>query len=181
MHTCGPHTRDYPSVTGTVFAAQDMACSGTRKATNMTTPTNPHGSTPLGVYSASDIQVGPGKVNLIDVIFAEQNFDGPQKYELKLDGCVFVYGPPGKNPPCMGVKHLDKFYSQGHWVDTAFQPNKGSALMPAEQGAMINDVLHIHWCPDQNYFLVKFGVYPFEEMLPPLKFHPTMFAPVLTP
>ena len=52
---------------------------------------------------------------------------------------------------------------------------------PHTDTRLINKLLNIHWCPDQNYFLVKFGVYPFEEMLPPLKFHPTMFAPVLTP
>ena len=76
----------------------------------------------------------------------------------------------------MGVKHLDKFYSQGHWVDTAFGPNKGSALIPTKN-SFINKLLNIHWCPDQNYFLVKLV----GHLLPPLKFHNTMFAPVLTP
>ena len=178
MHTCGPHTRDYPNVTSTVFAAQDtLACSGTRKSTNMTTPTNPHGSTPLGVYSASNIYVAPGEVKHIDVIFPEQNFDGPQKYELVLDGCVFV--GVGNPPPCIDPAHRDDSYTDGHWADN-LGINKGSALIPTKN-SFINKLLNIHWCPDQNYFLVKFGVYPFEKMLPPLKFHPTMFAPVLTP
>ena len=174
MHTCVPHTRDYPSVTGTVFAAQDMACSGTRKATNMTTADNPHGSTPLGVYTASDIQVGPGEVRHIDLIFAEQNFNGPQKYEQKLDGCVFMR-TGGNPPPCIDVPPLsrDDFYTNGHWVDMG---NKGSVLIPKEK-SFINQLLNVHWCPDQNYFLVKFV----GHLLPALKFHPTMFAPVWTP
>ena len=48
---------------------------------------------------------------------------------------------------------------------------------PHTDTRLINKLLNIHWCPDQNYFLVKLLGHP----LPPLKFHNTMFAPVWTP
>ena len=128
-----------------------MACSGTRQSNNITTANNPHGSTPLGVYTASDIHVGPGEVKHIDLIFAEQNFYGPQTYEQTLDGCLFMLAPGVNPPPCLHIVSRDDTYTNGHWVDP--KGNQGSVLIPAEKGNMINQVLNIHWCPDQNYFL----------------------------
>jgi len=154
-----------------------MACSGTRQSNNITTANNPHGSTPLGVYTASDIQVGPGEVRHIDLIFAEQNFYGPQTYEQTLDGCLFMLAPGVNPPPCLHIVSRDDTYTNGHWVDP--KGNQGSVLIPAEKGNMINQVLNIR--TRTTSLLVKFGPPGHQVPLPALKFHPTMFAPVWTP
>ena len=121
------------------------ACSGTR------TEADPS-SSPAGVYSASSISVGAGEVNHIDLIFPEQSFSGPQKYHQHLDGCMFA---KSDRPMCIPIPvPVDTDYTDGNYVDLG--SNQGSMFSPAKQGDFINKLLNIHWCPDQNYFLVKF-------------------------
>ena len=122
------------------------------------------------MYSAAGIKVGPGEVNHIDLIFPEQSFNGPQKYKQHLDGCMFARSDP---PMCIPIPGpVDTSYTDGHYVDIG--SNQGSMFIPAAKGDFINDLLKIHWCPDQNYFLVKF----LGQLLPTLEHHPTMFSPV---
>ena len=142
------------------------ACSGTR------TEANPS-SSPDGVYSASGIKVGPGEVNHIDLTFPEQSFSGLQKYHQHLDGCMFTRTDLPKDTKCIPLPTpVDHDYTNGHYVDLG--SNQGSMFIPAEKGNFINALLNIHWCPDQNYFLVKF----LGKLLPTLEHHPTMFSPV---
>ena len=139
------------------------ACSGTR------TEANPS-SSPDGVYSASSIFVGPGEVNHIDLVFQKQSFSGLQKYHQHLDGCMFSRTD---EPMCIPLPApVDHDYTNGHYVDLG--SNQGSMFIPAEQGNFINKLLKIHWCPDQNYFLVKF----LGTLLPTLEHHPSMFSTV---
>ena len=121
------------------------------------------------------INVLLGKVESLDLIFHEQDFNGPQKYQQDLDGCVFVLNPPHE-PLCVNPmpKKTDCLYTHGRWMDMG---NQGSAFMPAEAGNPINNILNIHWCPDQNHFLVKFGFGPVKKLLPTLAFHDTHFPP----
>merc|ERR1711935_828383 len=129
-------------------AAGTPACSGTR------TEANPS-SSPDGVYSASGIKVGPGEVNHIDLTFPEQSFSGLQKYHQHLDGCMFTRTDLPKDTKCIPLPTpVDHDYTNGHYVDLG--SNQGSMFILAEKGNFINALLNIHWCPDQNYFLVKF-------------------------
>ena len=121
------------------------------------------------------IKVGLGEVTSIDLIFHEQDFNGWQKYQQDIDGCVFVLNPPHE-PSCVNPMppRTDCTYTHGRWMDMG---DKGSAFMPAEAGNPINSILNIHWCPDQNQFLVKFGLGPIKIALPALAFHDTQFPP----
>ena len=145
-------------------------CSGTRQDDRITTATKP-GSTPFGLYSASNIAVPPGTVNHVDLIFpatTQENFNGPQTYQQVIDGCLFL--PSADPPQCVPMPPNNTTFTNGHYVDMG---NQGPAFIPAK-GSFINQLLEIHWCPAQNYFLVKF----LGHLLPTLKYTPTMFSAV---
>ena len=134
------------------------------------------GSTPYGAYSASDIfpKIG-GEVKYIDVTFPERHvtdpthFDDNQEYHLVVNGCMIVFGHP---PTCIPFPGTNETVHDGHFIpEVGFA---GSQFIPKRMGP-IDMALKIHWCPDQNYFVVKF----FNELLPtPLVNHPTVFATV---
>ena len=122
------------------------------------------------------IHIGLGEVKSVDLVFHEQAFTGAQKYQQHVDGCVFVLDPPHE-PKCVNPlpPKKDCTYTHGRWMPMGDQ---GAAFMPAEAGNPINNILNIHWCPDQNHFLVKFGIGPMKKLLPTLAFHDTHFPPV---
>ena len=168
-----------------LFTAQ-LECSGHRSITNQTTvsaspvghgiQTVKFGSTPYGTYSASDIfpKIG-GEVTYIDVTFPERfvtdpaDFNGNQEYNLIVKGCMIVFGSP---PTCVPFPGVDEPVNDGHFVhESGFA---GSQFIPKRKG-LIDMALKIHWCPDQNYFVVKF----FDELLTtPLVYHPRVYATV---
>jgi hypothetical protein len=98
----------------------------------------------------------------------QENFNGPQTYQQVIDGCLFL--PSADPPQCVPMPPNNTTFTNGHYVDMG---NQGSAFIPAK-GSFINQLLEIHWCPAQNYFLVKF----LGHLLPTLKYTPTMFSAV---
>ena len=72
-------------------------------------------------------------------------------------------------------------FNNGFWNDNF--GNNGSQLIPVDKPNLspfekfIDQALLIHWCPSQNYFLVKIlGIGPFVLLK-----RATMFAPVIAP
>ena len=65
-------------------------------------------------------------------------------------------------------------FTDGRFIDTG--SNQGSMFIPRSSEPMnpINALLKIQWCPDQNYFLVKFA----GQLLEPLRHQPTVFSTV---
>ena len=132
------------------------------------------GSTPYGTYSASDI---PGtEVTYIDVVFPERTvtdpalFNADQTYTLSVSGCM-IKTPTICIPWPVVVK--DKTETTGHFVhETLFS---GAQFIPKRMDPILNAALKIHWCPDQNYFVVNF----LGKLLDtPLVNHPTVYVTV---
>ena len=121
------------------------------------------------------------EVKYIDVIFPDRyvtdvaDFNGNQAYQLDLQGCVVKYTNPITCMPFMGVKtdHI----TNGHFVDRVNpgRDDQGSQFIPKGVMSPIDMVLGIHWCPDQNYFMVKFAG---QLLSKPLTWHPTVFSTV---
>ena len=108
-------------------------------------------------------------VKRIDVIFNQpQPFAGLQTYTLDLDACVVV------GDMCMKIPDASAPFTDGRFIDTG--SNQGSMFLPraSEPRNPINELLKIQWCPDQNYFLVKFA----GQLLEPLRQQPTVFSTV---
>ena len=131
------------------------------------------GSTPYGTYSASNIP--HTDVTFIDVVFPERTvtdpalFNGDQMYTLSVTGCMIK--TPTTCVPFPGLH--DKPETTGHFVhETYFS---GAQFIPKRMDPILNAALKIHWCPDQNYFVVSF----LGQLLDtPLTSHPTMFVTV---
>merc|ERR1712086_460242 len=87
-----------------------------------------------------------------------------------------VYSASGIKVGPGEVNHIDLTFPEQSFsgLQKYHQHLDGSMFTPAEKGNFINALLNIHWCPDQNYFLVKF----LGKLLPTLEHHPTMFSPV---
>ena len=164
-----------------VFTAQQV-CTGDRRYGNQTLPgydgkTVAIGSTPYGTYSASDIPVrGGAEVTFIDVTFparfisTEADFNGNQAYTLSVKGCMVKFGNPATCVPFPGV--TDEPINDGHFV--AEDHFAGSQFIPRRM-APIDMVLKIHWCPDQNWFVVNFLG---EQLTTPLVHRPNVFVTV---
>ena len=141
------------------------ACSGIRTEADTS-------SSPDGVYSQTNVEV-PNipqvQVKHIDVIFNQpQPFAGLQTYTLDLDACVVV------GDMCMKIPDASAPFTDGRFIDTG--SNQGSMFLPraSEPRNPINELLKIQWCPDQNYFLVKFA----GQLLEPLRHQPSVFSTV---
>ena len=109
------------------------------------------------------------QVKHIDVIFNQpQPFAGLQTYTLDLDACVVM------GNMCMKIPDASAPFTDGRFIDTA--SNQGSMFIPRSSEPMnpINELLKIQWCPDQNYFLVKFA----GQLLEPLRHQPSVFSTV---
>ena len=76
---------------------------------------------------------------------------------------------------CMKIPDASAPFTDGRFIDTA--SNQGSMFIPRSSEPMnpINELLKIQWCPDQNYFLVKFA----GQLLEPLRHQPTVFSTVV--
>ena len=100
------------------------------------------------------------EVSRIDVIFPDRkvtdvaDFNGDQAYTLDLRGCVVKYTNPPTCVPFTGL--MTDHITDGHFVDRVnHRDDEGSQFIPKRMNP-IDMVLGIHWCPDQNYFMVKF-------------------------
>ena len=132
------------------------------------------GSTPYGTYSASDIP--HTMVTYIDVVFPERTvtdpalFNGDQTYTLSVSGCMIK-----SKTTCIGwpVGVKDEKETTGHFIDE--KHFAGAQFIPKRNAYTLDHALQIHWCPDQNYFVVNF----LGELLDtPLVSHPTVFVTV---
>ena len=168
-----------------LFTAQ-LECSGDRNIDNQTSvldspsgmKTVKVGSTPYGTYSASDIP--HTLVTYIDVVFPERTvtdpalFNGDQMYTLSVSGCMIE-----SKTTCIGwpVVVTNKTETTGHFVHE--KHFAGAQFIPKNKdtpgGYVLDHALQIHWCPDQNYFVVNF----LGKLLDtPLVSHPTVFVTV---
>jgi hypothetical protein len=124
------------------------------------------------VYSQTNVvvpNIPQVQVKHIDVIFNQpQPFAGLQTYTLDLDACVVM------GDICMKIPDASAPFTDGRFIDTG--SNQGSMFIPRSSEPMnpINELLKIQWCPDQNYFLVKFA----GQLLEPLRHQPTVFSTV---
>ena len=147
------------------------ACSGTRTETYQP-------SSPDGVYSQSDIDVYGAKVKYIDVVFHPVcappalcivPLSETVTYKMDLEGCMIV------GDMCMPFPgEMHKTFNDGRFIDSG--NNQGAMFIPRSSEPLnpINELLKIHWCPDQNYFLVKLA----GQLLEPLRHQATVFSAV---
>ena len=138
------------------------ACSGTRTEADPST-------SPDGVYSQAKViipNIPQLQVKYIDVVFKQpQPFAGLQTYKLDLEGCVIV------GDMCMPFPgEMHKTFIDGHFVSLG--SDQGSMFISRFRESFINQVLKIHWCPDQNYFLPSI----FGKLLEPLRHHATVLS-----
>ena len=156
---------------------QDQICTGTRDKTAGGANTNPS-----GVYSANNIKFMGAEVTYVELTFP--TFTGvntPVDFKQVVKGCVFMATAPNTCIPISPDGSVVSEFTYGFWNDNF--GNNGSQLIPVDKPNLspfekfIDQALLIHWCPSQNYFLVKIlGIGPFVLLK-----RATMFAPVIAP
>ena len=112
------------------------------------------------------------QVKYIDVVFKQpQPFSGLQTYKLDLNACVVI-----GDAPCMPIPGANQTFTDGRFID---EGDQGSMFIPraSDPPSLINQILKIQWCPNQNYFLVKFAGQP----LFPLRHYPSMISAAVSP
>ena len=127
---------------------------------------------PLGVYTASNVQTPfHGVVTHVDLNFQKSD-DHDVTYTQHVVGCLFELHPPADPPKCLNKPGplgppLPPF--TGYFIDST--DNTGSVLIPvvATPGHPLNVMEmavnkifgeNIHWCPNENHFVVKIGNSP---------------------
>lgn len=112
------------------------------------------------------------QVKYIDVVFKQpQPLSGLQTYKLDLNACVVI-----GDAPCMPIPGANQTFTDGRFID---EGDQGSMFIPraSDPPSLINQILKIQWCPNQNYFLVKFAGQP----LFPLRHYPSMISAAVSP
>ena len=136
------------------------ACSGTRTEANPST-------SPDGVYAQSKVFLPQIHIEYIRLVFKQPvPFHGLQTYKLDLEACAGGVCEPVP-------KHETN--TDGRFIAHSGS-DQGSMFIPRSSDPQnsINEILKIQWCPDQNYFLVKFA----GQLLEPLR-HLSVLASAL--
>lgn len=106
-------------------------------------------------------------VTHVDLTFLKQSISTEVTYTQNVAGCLFELNPPADPPQCINKPGPlgPPMTFTGHFIDS--QDNKGSVLIPVSNPTNIMEMAidkifgqNIHWCPNENHFVVKIGSSP---------------------
>ena len=125
------------------------------------------------MYTASGINFGVGKVNFVDLTFPPNDINalGEVSYSQDLMGCKFDFST--MPPKCDGdvIKKgqsfkYGRFAANNIFIPIAkFDDPMQQPLTGFEK--MIDNVLKIQWCPNEDHFKVSFNLIPGARYLGP--------------
>ena len=118
------------------------------------------------MYTAAGINFGVGKVNFVDLTFPPNDINalGEVSYSQDLMGCKFDFST--MPPTCDGaVIQKGKSFKYGRFAANnifipiaKFDDPMQKPLTGFEK--MIDNVLNIQWCPNENHFKLHFNLIP---------------------